>query len=243
MKLYKTDKFVNHDRPIRDARPDVRPRPSSRVMADTVPQVTTPSDRHARRREATRTKLLEATKTLIGRHGVDNVRVQEITTEADVGFGSFYNHFESKDAIVEAVLADTIAAQGAEIDALTEGLEDPAEVIAVAHRSFVRRARRDPDWGWLLLRLDVSHDVLLAALGPYARRDLRKGVKTGRFRVPNEAIALHGAGGSLLAVMRAVLDGKAPKDADVHHAEGVLRMFGLTPEEAAEVARRPLPGA
>jgi AcrR family transcriptional regulator len=95
---------------------------------DTVPRVTTTPDRHARRREATRRKLLDATKTLIGRHGVDSIRIQEITDEADVGFGSFYNHFPSKDAIVEAVLAETIGAQGAEINALAAGLDDPAEV-------------------------------------------------------------------------------------------------------------------
>ena len=209
----------------------------------TVPNVTPPSDRHARRREATRRKLIEATKTLIGRQGVDNVRIQEITDQADVGFGSFYNHFPSKEAIVEAVLAETIGAQGAEIDALTSDLDDPAEIISVAHRSFVRRAKSDHEWGWLLLRLDVSHNVLLAALGPYAQRDLRKGIKSGRFQVPNELIALHDSGGGLLSVMRAVLDGTAPKDADIHHAEGVLRLLGLTPDEAAEVARRPLPTA
>ena len=200
-------------------------------------------DRHARRREVTRTKLIEATKALIARQGVDNTRIQEITEEADVGFGSFYNHFASKEEVIEAVLAETIAAQGAEIEALTAELEDPAEVISAAHRSFVRRARSDPDWGWLLLRLDVSHSVLLAAVGPYARRDLRNGIRAGRFNVPHELVALYAMGGALLSVMRAVLDGAAPKDADIHHAEGVLRLLGLPADEAAEVARRTLPSA
>jgi AcrR family transcriptional regulator len=199
-----------------------------------------PPDRHARRRERTRGLLVDAAKALFARQGVDNTRINEITEEADVGFGSFYNHFSSKEAIVETVLAETVGAQGAEIDARTSGLDDPAEIISVAHRSFVRRASSDPQWGWLLLRLDVSHNVLLAALGPYAQRDLRRGVKTGRFHVPNELIALHDTGGALLAVMRAVLDGTAPKNADIHHAEGILRLLGLTPDEAAEVARRPL---
>ncbi len=208
---------------------------------DTVPTMTTPPDRHARRREATRTRLIEATKALIARQGVDSTRIQEITDEADVGFGSFYNHFASKEAIIEAVLAETISAQGAEIEALTADIDDPAEIMAVAHRSFVRRARSDPGWAWLLVRLDVSHNVLLAALGPYARRDLRSGVKAGRFNVPHELIALYDMGGALLSVMRAVLDGAAPRDADIHHAEGVLRLLGLPLDEAAEVARRPLP--
>ena len=93
------------------------------------------------------------------------------------------------------------------------------------------------------MRLDVSHNILLAALGPYARRDLRAGTKSGRLSVPHEGIALHASGGALLAVMRAVLDGQAPKDADSPHAEGVLRLLGLPADEAAEVARRALPAA
>jgi AcrR family transcriptional regulator len=208
---------------------------------DKIPAMTTAPDRHARRREATRAKLVEAAKALFARQGVDNTRIQEITDEADVGFGSFYNHFESKEALIEVVLAETVAAQGAEIEALTAQLDDPAEIISAAHRAFVRRARSDPEWAWLLVRLDVSHNILLAALGPYARRDLRAGIKAGRLKVPSERIALYDAGGALLAVMRAVLDGDAPRDADIHHAEGVLRLFGLAPDEAADIARRPLP--
>src|SRR5581483_3956493 len=119
----------------------------------------------------------------------ENTRIQEITDEADVGFGSFYNHFESKEAIVEAVLSDSVASQGALIDSLTATLDDPAEVIAAAHRHFVRLARADPQWAWLLVRLDVSHGVLLRALGPFAQRDLKRAIKAGRLQVPNERVA------------------------------------------------------
>jgi AcrR family transcriptional regulator len=198
-------------------------------------------DRHARRRERTRTQIVEAAKRLFARQGVDSTRINEITEEADVGFGSFYNHFESKEAIVEAVLTETVTAQGVAVDAITRDLDDPAEIVAAAHRYFVGLARTDRDWAWLLVRLDVSHNITLAALGPFARRDLERGIKSGRFRVPNKRTALFDMGGALLAVMRAVLDGDAPKDADRHHAEGMLRILGLTPEDAAEVARRPMP--
>jgi AcrR family transcriptional regulator len=203
--------------------------------------MTAAPNRQARRREATRAKLLDAAKALFASQGVDNTRIQEITDQADVGFGSFYNHFPSKEALIEVVLADTIAAQGAEIDALTAQLDDPAEIISAAHRSFVRRASNDPDWGWLLVRLNLSHNILHAALGPNARRDMRAGVRSGRLSVPHEGIAVYASGGALLAVMRAVLDRQAPKDPDVHHAEGLLRLLGLPADEAAEVARRPLP--
>jgi AcrR family transcriptional regulator len=200
-------------------------------------------DRHTRRREQTRAKLIEAARVLFARQGVDSTRINEITDEADVGFGSFYNHFESKEAIVEAVLAETISAQGEEIAAITAGLEDPAEVIAAAHRHFVRLSRSEPEWAWLLVRLDISHNILLTALGPFAARDLGAGIKSGRLQVPDERIALQASGGALLAVMRAVLDGHAPKDADALHAEGILRMLGVAPADAREISRRKLPAA
>lgn len=202
---------------------------------------TVPSDRQARRRGQTRARLVRAAATLFARQGVDNTRINEITDEADVGFGSFYNHFKSKEEMVEAVLTETLAAQGAAVAALTAGLEDPAEVVAVAHRRFVELARTDPDWAWLLIRLDVSQKLALGALGPFAERDIAAGIKAGRFQVANRRIAMLDAGGALLSVMRDVLDGRAPKDASRLHAEGVLRLLGLKPEDAADVARRPMP--
>lgn len=200
-------------------------------------------DRRARRREATRQSLIDAASRLFAGQGVEGTRINEITEAADVGFGSFYNHFDSKDAIVQAVLAEAVAAQGAELDALTAALDDPAEVVAVAHRYFVRRARADPDWGWLLVRLDVSHNVLLEALGPFARRDLARGMRAGRLQVADKRTALFAAGGALLAVMRAVLDGQAPREVERYHAEGILRLFGLSPSDATAVAARPMPQA
>lgn len=198
-------------------------------------------DRHARRRNRTRSRLIDAARKLFAWKGIDNTRINEITDEADVGFGSFYNHFKSKEEIVEAVVAETLASQGAALAAVTANLEDPAEVVAAAHRHFVGLASTDPDWAWLLVRVSASHTVALAALGPFARHDIERGIKVGRFRVANKRVALIDAGGALLSVMRDVLDGTAPKDAARLHAEGVLRILGLTAEDAAEVARRPMP--
>jgi AcrR family transcriptional regulator len=36
--------------------------------------------------------------------GLDGVAINEITEAADVGFGSFYNYFESKEAIYQALV-------------------------------------------------------------------------------------------------------------------------------------------
>ena len=210
------------------------------MTARAVPAISH-DDRNTRRRSQTRAKLIGAARHLIARQGVDNTRVNEITDEADVGFGSFYNHFKSKEEIVEAVLAETIAAQGAALAAVTADLEDPAEVVAAAHRHFVDLAGRSPDWCRLLVRLDATHNLIVKALGPFAERDIERGIKTGRFQVANRRVAMIGAGGALMGVMREVLEGRAPRDAGRLHAEGVLRLLGVPPAEAAEVAHRPMP--
>jgi DNA-binding transcriptional regulator YbjK len=83
-------------------------------------------DRRARRRAETRAKLIEAARATFARQGVDATRINEITDEADLGFGSFYNYFDSKDAIVAAVVEEVVTAAGEAIAAATEDIEDPA---------------------------------------------------------------------------------------------------------------------
>jgi AcrR family transcriptional regulator len=200
-----------------------------------------PLDRQARRRERTRARLVEAARAVFAGQGVDATRINDITEEADVGFGSFYNYFESKDAIVVAVVEQAAQEAAEANDRATLGLDDPAEVVAVAHRSLIQAAIDDPSFGWLLVRLEISHDIVSATLGPYAARDLDRGIKAGRFDVDDRAAALIAAGGALLGVVRAVLQGHADDRTAQHHAAAVLRIFGLTPQEAAEVAARPLP--
>jgi Transcriptional regulator len=198
-------------------------------------------DRQARRRAETRAKLIEAARALFARQGVDATRINEITEEADVGFGSFYNYFDSKEAIVGAVVEEAATEAAVAIDAATKDIEDPAEVVAVAHRSIVGIARKDPNSGWLFVRLELSHDMVFHALGPYAARDLQRGIEARRFNVDDPDVALTAAGGALLAVVRAVLQGRAGADAAEHQAACALRIFGLSPADAAEVARRPMP--
>jgi AcrR family transcriptional regulator len=200
-----------------------------------------PTTRGARRKARTRAALIDGGRTLFARQGVDATAIAEITEEADVGFGSFYNHFSSKEELAEAVLTATLAEQGEEIARLTEHLHDPAEVVSVAHRYLVRRARADADWASVLIRLDASFQIASAALGEHARRDLERGIEAGRFRTGDATVAFWSAGGALLAVMRAVREGALGPEADVAHAENVLRMFGVDAQAAAEVARRPLP--
>ena len=56
-----------------------------------------PSNRLERRKQRTRAALIKAAQSFIAA-GKVNVPVLEITQAADVGMGSFYNHFEARSS-------------------------------------------------------------------------------------------------------------------------------------------------
>lgn len=197
--------------------------------------------RSSRRRERTRGRLLDAARELIAENGVAAVRTGEITERADVGAGSFYNHFADKEEIVEAVLTEVSEEQGALVDRLTAEIEDPAEVVAYAHRHFVDLAVADPGFAQLVVKLHASHQLLVATLGPRATRDIMRGVGQGRFGVEDVAVAVYATGGAMIGTMQGVLDGTLGSGADERHAEIVLRMLGVPADEAAEISKRPFP--
>ncbi|MFN8112764.1 MAG: helix-turn-helix domain-containing protein [Solirubrobacterales bacterium] len=209
-------------------------------MPTSAPKLPTRADR---RRERTRARLLEAARELFAEQGVGATRLGEISERADVAAGSLYNHFSGKDEIVDAVMAEITEEQGKIVDAMTADLDDPAEVVAFAHRHFVRLAATEPHFAQLIVRLDASHRLMTKALGPRALRDIQRGLDAGRFDFPGAEAAVTITGGALLGAMRGVSEGRLGPDADEVQAAAVLRMLGLTPSEAAEISRRAIPAA
>src|SRR5262245_61073903 len=60
-----------------------------------------------RRKAQTRASLVRAAQAFLA-EGRTVVSIQEITDRADVGFGSFYNHFDNKDELFNAAVAETL---------------------------------------------------------------------------------------------------------------------------------------
>src|SRR5262245_37981692 len=81
--------------------------------------------RHGRRRQRTRGRLVEAARRVIGRRGVEATTILDITSEADVGFGTFYNYFASKEAILAAATAEATEELAQALERLNERLDDP----------------------------------------------------------------------------------------------------------------------
>jgi AcrR family transcriptional regulator len=208
-----------------------------------------PAERHAakggrveRRKARTRAALLGAARELFAGRGFERTAIAEIAERADIAIGSFYNYFSTKEELLEELLKTELSKQRELLQRRQAQAPDPAEKISIAHRHLVRAAREDPDWAWLMVRLDVPYRAAWATLGHAAEADLSEGIEAGRFEVSNPTLTLTASGGALFAVIQAELDGTITSaTADSEHAEGVLRSLGVSPSEAAEIARRPLP--
>ncbi|MFC9688285.1 TetR/AcrR family transcriptional regulator [Kribbella sp. NPDC056951] len=199
-------------------------------------------NRLERRKQRTRTALVRAAQTFIA-DGNLNVPILEITKAADVGMGSFYNHFQTKDELFEAAVDDALEAHGAVLDALGDPSGDPAEAFARSFRLTGRLHRKAPQLSRVLLRSGTELITSSRGLAPRAIRDLQAAIDAGRFTSHDPELAVVIAGGALLALGQLLLDRPGRDDAAATDqiAEDLLRMFGLPPDEARALARSPLP--
>jgi AcrR family transcriptional regulator len=195
------------------------------------------------RRARTRAALIQAAQQLLAA-GRTEVSIQEITATAGVGFGSFYNHFEDKDQLWAAAVSDALRTHGDFVAALTQDLEDPAEVFCVGMRLTGRLQRAYPHVARVMLNTGTG--TLMADKGGLIARahgDISAAFAAGRFDIDDSDLALHITAGSLLGLI-ALLDAGPSLDADAladEYALRVLRAFGLTAREATRLVARPLP--
>ncbi|WP_412076100.1 TetR/AcrR family transcriptional regulator [Streptomyces xanthophaeus] len=208
-----------------------------------MPTSAPPSNRFERRRAETRGALVRAARQILAENGDTGASIQVIAERADVGFGSFYNHFDSKTELFEAAVQDALEEFGQTFDERLAGIDDPAELVSTGFRLSARMAESHPELMQVLRRRGLGHIHSDNGLARRALRDVEVGMASGRFTAVDPVVALSALGGTLLSLVelrfaRPDVDGD---DAAVNLAEMVLRMLGVPPDDAHEVARRPLP--
>ena len=202
-----------------------------------------PVSRVARRKAQTRQKLIDAARVLLAGDTASTASIQDITDAADVGFGSFYNHFTSKTELFEAAMRQVLEELGQLLDTLSTDADDPAVTFAQSVRLTARLAVARPQTAQVLVRHGVAYIDADEGLAPRALRDIEAGAAAGRFTVGDSRLALAVTAGALLAVlhMSLVSPDKVTDATCDEAAEQLLRMLGLPLDEAHRVATAPLP--
>jgi len=197
-----------------------------------------------RRKARTRGALIAAAREMLASRDPAEVSIQEITEAADVGFGSFYNHFDSKAELFGAALAEAMEELGQLLDDVTRDIDDPAQVFATAVRITARLPKTHPQLAKIMLRTGLPYLTTEQGLTPRALRDLEKAKRAGRFAIDDPHVALACTGGALLGVLQLTsTPGKPPaidRAAD-ELAVNLLRMFGVPHDEARAIASAKLP--
>ena len=209
-----------------------------------VAETTAEAPRRIDRRKArTRRALIDAARRILAEQGTTDVSIQEITDTADVGFGSFYNHFETKAELFEAAVREVLDEYGESLDRACSELTDSAEIYAVGVRMTARLALTRPAVAQVLVQVGMSYAWAEQGLAARALRDLRRGVEDGRFTIADPRMGLLSTAGCVLAFLQISLDRPDEfdgSDAD-DLAEMLLRMLGMSTRSARAVAHRPLP--
>lgn len=215
------------------------------VTAVTVPTVAPKPTRTEMRQRQTRIRLREVAYDLMSTAGVDATTIQQITDAADIGFGTFYNYYESKDDLAQDVLDCVIHNIGERNDLITQqlGETDPVRIVANSVRFVIRCMLEDPVFHWWVAHMDLLVDRMRDGFGPFGLRDIDRAVETGSYSIIDENRPLAwsqlnwlmaGGGRDILRGVHAAADEGAV-------VEGVLRVMGVAHDVAAAATSTAIP--
>jgi len=197
--------------------------------------------RVAQRQRRIREALVEAGYHVISEKGFDAATMLEIAERADVGAGTVYSYFKSKDELAVAVMEKIMRRLALRIEEVTDTFDDPAQVYAFGIRNVIEAATGDPRWKRLLNRSEVIADAMFRVMGPFAIRDLRNATAAGRFDAVDAELIWKMATHAIIGVSLAITRDELPPEAVSETVVRLLCMAGVSVAQAQDLARRPRP--
>lgn len=155
--------------------------PRSDVMTQSVPAK---SPRLDRRRRRNRQALLGAARRLMAERGFAGTTIADITEAADLGFGTFYLYFRSKEDVLRAVLDEGFGSMLKRVRDPRSDHLPPWEALRFVTEQFVRTARGNTDLFSIVFRhgpdrlrpVRAFGDAFTQRLQAVLERGIREGV-------------------------------------------------------------------
>jgi AcrR family transcriptional regulator len=194
------------------------------------------------KRMRTRAALLRAAISVLGTEGGRVATVDNVISASGMARGTFYNYFESRERLFEAVAYELSHDFNSALDASLVGGADPAKRASTWIRQYLRRVRRDRQWGWAFVNVSLNGPKLFGDESyNEALQTIAAGCATGVFHVGNRDAALNVALGGVLVSAMGILQGPTKPDHPEVTAELVLRALGVPASQAQRVVSQPLP--
>ncbi len=145
----------------------------------------TASGRQTRRRARTHARLLRAAQATFAAKGYRGTKIADIAAAADVGTGTFYLYFPTKDALFADLVKDTAARARDEMERAKAAHADPADKARVGTETFFRFAAANREVFRILFGHGTRFDSLLHEVHQLfiadIERDFALGVAAGVF--------------------------------------------------------------
>jgi AcrR family transcriptional regulator len=206
-------------------------------MATRAATVETFSDttRHGRRRLRTRAQLLRAAKHCFATKGFHGTKIADIAAAADVGTGTFYLYFPTKDALFADLVKETTLRAKEEMDRAKAPYPDPRDKARVGAETFFRFADANRDVFKILFGHSAHFDALLREVHQIFIRDIEEnytlGVEAGVFRPIRPALVAQAIVGMLSQLVSWWIDREDVSTEEIMHATHRLLMDGTVLKE------------
>jgi len=152
-----------------------------------------PGNRFERRKQRTRQDILRAAEQVLADKGLFDAKIADIAEAADIGVGTVYLHFQTKEALTEAVVEDTVTRLKDTIDRARSAAEAVVDKVCVSTQALCRFAHQNRAVFRVVFgRGGAYHDIVRRAQAMFAadiERTLAEGVAQGVFRVESPALA------------------------------------------------------
>ncbi len=172
--------------------------------------------------------------------GFERATINAITESADLGFGTFYQYFRSKEEALEAVIEEALQSMVADLDPDDVAALPPSAALAAIARRFAHATAANRD----VLRIVFRHGPL--TLRPLFRfrgafvvqleAIVRRGVESGEFAPLDPALGARAIAGMYVQglVWRAEARGADGSSAEITEALTSLALGGLRGVESRE---------
>jgi len=193
--------------------------------------------RHDRRRARTRGELLVAAKRLLAAKGFHATKIADIAAAADVGTGTFYLHFPTKEALFSDLVRETAIRAKEEMDRAKAPYTDPRDQTRAAIETFFRYADSNREVFKILFGHSAHFDALLREVHQLFIVDIEenhaRGVAAGVLQSFRPAIVAQAVVGMLSQVVSWWLEHEDISVEEITHTISRLLMEGNAAKEIA----------
>jgi AcrR family transcriptional regulator len=178
---------------------------------------------------------MDAGMAVLADHGPDGTTVGEVARRARVSPGTFYNHFDDRDALIGAVVDEL--AGGVEISGgqLRSVEHDAAARVVIGTRQLMALARDEPATARAFVTLLAAVPAFRTRVRAIVRSAIDDGIAQGRFEPRPSLVTTDALLGAVVQWMRTRLAGEADASAEAVHLELALGIAGLPRSEVDDV--------